>query len=165
MADTVRGVEYRYVTVPDSPGAVQAVLSAVKDSEVNLHAFLGFPVGGGQSQIDLVPEDAEPLRTAVEQVGLALSEPKRAFLIQGDDRVGAVSEITGRLADANVNVTAAAAIAAGSGRFGMVVWVAPGDYERAGEVVECPPLGYALRFGGDCQRRTVTLLRKRGAPE
>jgi ankyrin repeat protein len=41
----------------------------------------------------------------------------------------------------------------------------PGDYERPGEIVECTPLGYALLFGGPPQRRTVTLLRERGAVE
>ena len=41
----------------------------------------------------------------------------------------------------------------------------PGDYERPGEIVECTPLGYALRLGGPPQRRTVTLLRERGAVE
>ena len=41
----------------------------------------------------------------------------------------------------------------------------PGDYERPGETVECTPLGYALLFGGPSQRRTVTLLRERGAVE
>ena len=41
----------------------------------------------------------------------------------------------------------------------------PGDYERPDEIVECTALGYALRFGGDSQRRTVTLLRERGAAE
>jgi ankyrin repeat protein len=41
----------------------------------------------------------------------------------------------------------------------------PGDYERPGEIVECTALGYALRFGGPPQRRTVTLLRERGAVE
>ena len=41
----------------------------------------------------------------------------------------------------------------------------PGDYERPGEFVECTALGYALLFGGASQRRTVTLLRKRGAVE
>jgi ankyrin repeat protein len=41
----------------------------------------------------------------------------------------------------------------------------PGDYERPGEMVECTPLGYALLFGGESQRRTVTLLRERGAVE
>ena len=41
----------------------------------------------------------------------------------------------------------------------------PGDYERPGETVECTALGYALLFGGTSQRRTVTLLRERGAVE
>ena len=41
----------------------------------------------------------------------------------------------------------------------------PGHYERPGEIVECTPLGYALLFGGASQRRTVTLLRERGAVE
>jgi len=41
----------------------------------------------------------------------------------------------------------------------------PGHYERPGEIVECTALGYALLFGGANQRRTVTLLRERGAIE
>jgi hypothetical protein len=41
----------------------------------------------------------------------------------------------------------------------------PGDYERPGQIVECTALGYALLFGGPRQRRTVTLLRERGAVE
>jgi hypothetical protein len=41
----------------------------------------------------------------------------------------------------------------------------PGDYERPGEIVECTPLGYALLFGGDSQRRTVALLREWAAVE
>jgi ankyrin repeat protein len=41
----------------------------------------------------------------------------------------------------------------------------PGDYGRPGEIVECTPLGYALLFGGAGERRTVTMLRERGAVE
>jgi ankyrin repeat protein len=43
----------------------------------------------------------------------------------------------------------------------------PGHYERPGEVVECTPLGYALRFQETRSDRgmTVRLLRERGAPE
>jgi hypothetical protein len=131
MADTVRSVEYYYVTIPDTPGEGQRILSALKESGVNLLAFLGFPLGGGQSQIDLVPEDPASLRQVAEQAGITLSEPKRAFLIQGDDRVGAVGEATAKLAEADVNLTAVAATGAGAGRYGMVLWVAPTDYERA----------------------------------
>ena len=135
MADTVRGVEYYYVTVPDEPGEGQRILSALKDSGVNLLAFLGFPLGGGRSQIDLVPEEPQQLRDAAAQAGVALSEAKRAFLVQGDDRVGAVAETLAKLAQANINLTAAAAAGAGSGRYGMIVWVAPADYERAADAL------------------------------
>jgi ankyrin repeat protein len=41
----------------------------------------------------------------------------------------------------------------------------PGSYERPGEIVECTPLGYALLFGGDSQRRAITLLKDWGAVE
>jgi hypothetical protein len=135
MADTVRGVDYFYVTVSDTPGEGQRVLSSLKASGVNLLAFLGFPVGEGRSQIDLVPEDPEALKSAAEQAGVTLSEAKRVFLIQGDDRVGAVADTMEKLASANVNVTAAAAAGAGSGRYGMLLWVAPADYERAAEAL------------------------------
>jgi hypothetical protein len=135
MADNVRRVEYYYVTTPDAPGEGERILSALKESGVNLLAFLGFPLGGGQSQIDLVPEDLQALREAAEQAGVTLSEAKRAFLIQGDDRVGAVADTTAKLAEANINLRAAAATGAGSDRFGMILWVAAADYERAAEAL------------------------------
>jgi hypothetical protein len=40
----------------------------------------------------------------------------------------------------------------------------PGHYEIPDEVVECAPLGYALRFPGG-EGKTVTLLRERGGVE
>jgi hypothetical protein len=135
MADTVRRVEYYYVTVPDTAGEGDRILSVLKERGINLLAYLGFPTGGGQSQIDLVPEDPASFRQAVERAGLTLSAAKRAFLIQGDDRVGAVTDTTAKLAGANINITAAAATSAGSGRYGMILWVAPAEYERAAGVL------------------------------
>jgi hypothetical protein len=135
MADTVRGVDYFYVTVPDTPGEGQRILSALKDGRVNLLAFLGFPLSGGQSQLDLVPEDPDSLREVAEQAGVTLSEAKRVFLIQGDDRVGAVADTLEKLTEADINVTAAAATRAGSGRYGMILWVAAADYERAADAL------------------------------
>jgi hypothetical protein len=135
MADSILGVEYYYVTVLDAPGEGQRILSALQESGVNLLAYLGFPVGEGQSQLDLVPENPGGLRDVAERLGLRLSEAKRAFLVQGDDRVGAVADTTSKLAEASINVTAAAATAAGSGRYGMILWVAAADYERAADVL------------------------------
>ena len=131
MTDTARRIDYYSVTVPDTAGEGHRILSALRDSGVNLLAYLGFPLEGGQSQLDLVPEDADSLKQAAARAGITLSEPKRAFLVQGDDRVGAVADTTEKLAEANINVTAAAATAVGAGRYGMILWVAPADFERA----------------------------------
>lgn len=135
MADTVRSVEYSYVTVPDQPGAVQELFEALQEGGVNLLAVLGFPAGEGRAQIDLVPEDPAALRQAAERAGVTLSERKRAFLIQGDDRVGAMLDVTTKLAKANISITAAAAVSAGTGSYGMLLWVAPADLERAAAVL------------------------------
>ena len=135
MADTVRRIDYYYVTVSDTPGEGQRVFSSLKESGVNLLAILGFPLGGGRTQIDLVPEDPQSLKEAAEGAGITLSEAKRAFLVQGDDRVGAVADTTAKLAVATVNVTAAAATGAGAGRYGMIIWDAAADYERAADAL------------------------------
>lgn len=129
----MRSGEYCYVTVGDTPGEGQRILSALGESGVNLLAFLGFLSAARRRST--VPEDPESLREAAERAGVTLSDAKRAFLIQGDDRVGAVADTTAKLADANINLTAAAATAAGARRYGMVVWVPAAEHERAADVL------------------------------
>ena len=131
MADKVRRVEYYYVSVPDKPGEGLKVLSALKNAGVLLLAYQAFPTGGGKAQLDLVPEDANKFKQAAKTAGLTLTGPKRAFLVTGDDRVGAAAEHAKKLADAKINITAVTALGAGSGRYGMIVWVAASDFEKA----------------------------------
>lgn len=131
MADKVRRVEYYYATVPDKPGEGLKVLSALKSAGVLLLALQAFPIGGGKAQLNLVPEDARKFKQAADAAGLALTGPKRAFLITGDDRVGAAAEHGKKLADAKINITAVTALGAGAGRYGMILWVTPADYEKA----------------------------------
>jgi len=135
MAETIRRIEYYYVVVPDKPGAGAAVLSALREGGVNLVAYLGFPAGRGKSQIDLVPQDPGALQQVARQARLKLSRAKRAFLVEGDDRIGAVADLTRRLAEAKVNVTAASATAAGAGRYGMILWVPPASYAKAAKTL------------------------------
>jgi predicted amino acid-binding ACT domain protein len=135
MAETVRRVEYFYVVVPDKPGTGAAVLGALQAAGVNLVAYLGFPAGRGKSQIDLVPENPAAFKDAAKKAGLKPSRSKKAFLVEGDDRIGAVADLTRKLAAAKVSVTAACATAAGSGRYGMILWVAPAAYRKAAKAL------------------------------
>ena len=135
MVETIRRVEYYYVLVPDKPGAGAVVLTALRDAGVNLLAYLGFPAGRGKSQIDLVPEDPAAFKQAAKAARLKLSRAKRAFLVEGDDRIGVVADLTQKLAAAKVNITAACATAAGGGRYGMILWVRPASYAKAAKVL------------------------------
>ena len=111
------------------------ILSDIKDAGISLLAFSGFPVKGGKAQIDLVAKKMSGIRGIAKRNKLRLSKIKKAFLVQGTDEVGAVHKIVQKLADQKINVTAVDAVAAGKGRYGMIMWVKPKDYTRASRIL------------------------------
>jgi hypothetical protein len=133
MAETVRTADYFYVMVPDKPGEGARVLGELRRAGVNLVAYSGFPSGRG-AQLDLVPTDAAALKAVAKQQKWKIKGPKRAFLIEGDDRVGACADVLGRLAAAKINVTAMDALA-GGGRYAAILWVKPRDVKRTASVL------------------------------
>ena len=126
-----RKVRYLVLKVPSRAGQAARMLGALAEGGVNLLAFTGFPDRGGKAQVDLVTDDLAGVRRVARKEGWRLSAPKRGFLVQGSDRVGAVHGDLRRLAEAGINVTAADAVTAGKGRYGMILWVKPRDYARA----------------------------------
>lgn len=134
MADTIQRVDYFYTMVPDKPGEAARRLGVLREAGVNLLAFSGFPEGR-RGQLDFVPADAGAFRQAAKKAGWKLTGPKRAFLLQGDDRVGAVAETLGKLAEARINVTAIDALCAGAGRYGAILWVPQRDFARAAKAL------------------------------
>ncbi len=130
MADTVRAVDYYYTMVPDKPGAGAQLLGVLRDARVNLLAFSAFP-SQRKSQADFVPADPAAFLAAAKAAKLKLKGPKKVFLIDGDDRVGVLSEILSKLGAAKVNVTAVDAVCSGMGRFGALLWVKPRDLKKA----------------------------------
>ena len=134
MLDTVRKLDYFAIQAPDRPGEGARLLAALRSHGVNLLALIGFP-SGRKAQIDLVPEDAAALRAAAKQMKLALGAKKSCFVIQGDDRVGALADTLQTLADAKINVTAIQAVTAGMGRFGAIFWVKPRDVAKAAKAL------------------------------
>lgn len=134
MADTIRKVNYYYTTVPDKPGEGAQILQALRNAGVNLLAFHAFPTAR-KSQADFVPTNAAVFEAAAKAAKIKLSKPKTAFLIEGDDRPGALAGVMARLGSAKVNVTAVSAVCAGAGRYGSIFWVKPRDVEKAAAAV------------------------------
>jgi hypothetical protein len=130
MADTIRKVSYYYTTISDKPGEGTRLLEVLRRGGVNLLAVHAFP-SARKAQVDFVPSDAALLTAAAHSAKIKLSKPKTAFLIDGEDRVGALAGVLGRLGAAKINVTAVTGVCAGMGRYGAILWVKPRDVNKA----------------------------------
>jgi hypothetical protein len=135
MANRLRKVDYFYVMVPNTAGQGAKVLEGLAAAGVNLLAFSGFP-SKGKGQLDLVPENSSKLRSAARKMKLKLSKRKTGFLLQGSDRVGAMTRTLKTLAAARISVTAMDAVTGGSGRFGAIFWVKPKNVAKAARLLK-----------------------------
>lgn len=134
MAEMIRRVEYYYIMAPDKPGEGHRALATLKEAGVNLLAFIGFPKGN-RSQLDFVPADPAAFLQAAKRTRWKVSPRKTAFLVEGDDRVGALCDVAAKLAAAKVNVTASSAITGGAGRYGAIIWVKSRDVNKAAKAL------------------------------
>jgi len=134
MAHNVRKVDYFYVMISDKPGEGAKILADLAMEGVNLLAFSGFP-SGRKAQLDLIPEDSAALKRAAKKLKLTLSPRKTGFLLQGEDRIGAMTETLNALANAKINITAMDAISSGDGRFASLFWVKPQAVAKAAKVI------------------------------
>src|SRR5262245_4448569 len=134
MPDTIRRADYYYVMAPDKPGEGARIFGALRDAGVNLLAVHAFP-SARKSQIDLVPADTVAFLAAAKTAKLKLSKPKTVFLVEGDDRAGALASTLARLGSARINVTAVSAVRTGPGRYGALLWVKPKDVMKAAETL------------------------------
>ncbi len=134
MADVVRKADYFSMQVADKPGEAANHLKALKEAGVNLLGFTGFP-SGRRAQIDFIPEDTAKLKAAARKLKWKLGDKKTVFLVQGEDRVGAIYDVIGKLAEAGINITALDAVSAGEGRYGAMFWVKPKDVAKASKLL------------------------------
>lgn len=131
----VRKASYYSMKVPQRPGAGAQLLGELKKAKVNLLAFTGFPASGG-AQVDFIPKDNAKFTQAARKAKMKLSARKTVFLAQGNDKVGALTQILGKLAKEKINLVSLQAVTAGKGRYGAMFWVKAKDVVRASRVLK-----------------------------
>ena len=136
MAATIRRVDYFYLTIEDRPGEACRVLSRLASADVNLLAFSAVPTGAAHTQLTIFPEHVDRLARTAEKEGWVLTAPQRAFLIHGDDQLGALVQILTKLADAGINIFNSSGVTDGRGGYGYIIHVRPEKYDEAARVLE-----------------------------
>ena len=130
----IRKVVYFSMQVPNRPGVGLEMLRAIAKGKQNLLAFTGFP-NGAKAQVDFVPAKPVEFARGAKKDGVKLGKKKTAFLVQGEDRVGALVRVLDKLAKARINMVAMDAVTAGNRRFGAIFWVKPKDVGRASRLL------------------------------
>jgi len=136
MTAVIKSVDYFYLTVPDKPGAACHVLFQLAAADVNLLAFSAVPIGPENTQLVLFPANIDSLARGAEKAGFVLSGPNRAFLVQGDDQLGALVSIHEKLSEAGINVYASTGVSDGRGGFGYVMYVKGDQFDEAIRVLD-----------------------------
>ena len=131
MSFKIRKVEYFYCSIVDQPGEAYKLLSQLEQSGINLLAFTAIPVGPDRTQLTLFPEVPAKLVNEARNSNFSLDGPHHAILVQGDDELGALTDIHQLLFEANVNVYASNGVTDNRGSFGYLLYVRPEEYERA----------------------------------
>jgi hypothetical protein len=132
--DTIRRTDYFSLEVPNKVGEGARLLGALRDAGVNLTAFTAFP-SGRRAQIDFIPDNSAAFKAAARKLGIKVSPRKTVFIVQGDDRPGAIADLCEKIADAGINMIAMNAASAGNGRYAGMFWVEPGDVRKAAKVL------------------------------
>ena len=134
MADLIRTTQYFKVQIADKPGELAGMLAPLREAGLNLLAVHAFP-RNRRTQVDVVPEDPAAFKNLVKVYKWKVQGPKMCLLVDGDDRPGALADLTDRLGSARINMIAVTGLTAGQGRFGAVLWVTPRDVKKAAKVL------------------------------
>jgi len=135
MAYTIRRVEYFYANIRDDLGAGYGVLTQLAELGVNLLAFTAVPSGPSLAQFALFPADPNKLLAEASAAQLPLDGPYHAFLVQGDDELGALASVHEQLFRTGVDVYASSGVTDGRGAFGYVVYVREDQFEQAAQAL------------------------------
>ncbi len=138
MADVIRTAQYFKVQIADKPGTLAGMLAPLREAGVNLLAVHAFP-RSRRTQVDVVPEDVSAFKNVAKAHKIKIQGPKMCLLVEGDDRPGALGDLTDRLRLAKINMIAVTGLVAGQGRFGAILWVNPRDVKKAAKVFGIGP--------------------------
>lgn len=154
MSANIYSVDYYYTTVEDAPGQGCRFLEMLAQEDVNLLAFNAFPVGRDRTQLVIYPLNSTWLGDLARHEGLRLVGPHHAFMVHGDDELGALVRIHKDLCDSEINISSSTGMSDGRGGYRYIMHVHPDDYERSLKILNVDqnvkPIG---EFHLDIRRR------------
>lgn len=136
MGASIFSVDYYEAAVENKPGEGSQFLSWLASEDVNLLAFTATPINETLTKLTIYPRNPTWLGQTARKAGVHLTGPLHAFIVHGDDELGALAEIHHQLAQADINVESSSGIADGRGGYRYIMHVDSSAFEQAAAVLK-----------------------------
>jgi hypothetical protein len=116
MGMSVERVEVWAANMKDEVGSLNELLGGLSDAGANFDFVIArrSPDKPGEGVLFVTPLEGDAEKAAAEGLGFNLTSSIHTIRIEGDDKAGAGAEITGKLAEAGVNMRGFSAAVIGS---------------------------------------------------
>jgi hypothetical protein len=91
------------VILEDRPGELARLGQATGERGVNILGMAAF-TGEGRGVIQILVEDADKARAALEEAGIGIADEREALVIDVNDRPGSLGGLARNLGEAGVNI-------------------------------------------------------------
>src|SRR5262249_9894937 len=92
------------IPIGHRPGEVARVATALARKDVNIKSIAGLGIGN-QAMLHVLPDDVEAARAALSESRIPFEERELVTMLL-ENKAGEVAEVTGKLANAGVNLHA-----------------------------------------------------------
>ncbi len=136
MAFDIKRADYFNLSVDGHVGEGSKLLSIFAGVGISLLAFKAVPVEPNRTRFTLFPNDSSKMIDGAKKTGLKLDGPYPALIVQGNDESGALADIYEKLSQAGIHVNESSGIADIKGWYGVILYLAQEDCEKAAAALE-----------------------------
>lgn len=135
MAFDARKVQYFHANLTGGSDNAYDTLTQIASLGANLLALVSVPMGPDTIQFTLFAENPRKLQSIARDAGLALDGPHEAVLVQGVDELGAIARVHVLMREAGIDCYASSGVTDGHGYFGYILYVRPGEADKAAKAL------------------------------
>jgi hypothetical protein len=93
------------IYLDDEPSELARLAEVLGAGGVNIEGFCAVRTGGGQAEVHVLIEDAEPAFAALDRAAIPIEVEQEVVVVPVEDRPGMLGDVTRKLGDTGVNLS------------------------------------------------------------
>ena len=93
------------IYLDDAPSELARLAEVLGQGGVNIEGFCAVRSGGGQAEVHVLVEDADPAFAALDHAAISVEVEQEVVVLAVEDRPGVLADVTRKLGDTGVNIS------------------------------------------------------------